>query len=160
MLNFVYNSRTMRSLLVMGLALTTVTACKKAEEAPPVIPAPAPAPAPAVASVTGIETGRHIGANKQVSDITSVFGVRDTMYVAVSSNNTPNGGAMTAKWTFQDGQVVDSVMQVVANTDATNTTTVTEFHLAKATAWPVGKYTVDVMLDGKSVGSKTLEVKK
>jgi len=38
-------------------------------------------------------------------------------------------------------------------------TTATEFHILKKTAWPKGKYTVDVSLNGVSAGTKDLEVK-
>lgn len=147
--------------VALSLALLSAAACKK--DAPPAAPpaaTPAPAPAPAPAAVTMISTGKHIGANKQVTDSTSTFGVKDTLYVAVTSSNTPNGATMMAKWTFQTGQVVDSMSQAVAKTDSTNNATVTEFHITKASAWPVGKYTVELMLDGRSVGKKTVEVKK
>jgi hypothetical protein len=152
-------SRPFVTALALTLVLTSATACKKAEDVP-ATPPPAAAPAPEPAAVTMVSTGRHLGANNHVSDSTSTFGVHDTMYVAVTSTNTPNGATMTAKFTFQTGQVVDSLTQSVAKTDATNTTTVTEFHVTKATPWPVGKYTVDLMLDGKNVGTKALNVKK
>ena len=45
---------------------------------------------------------------------------------------------LTAKWSFQTGQMVDSTSQAVALTDATNTTAVTGFHLVKPAGWPAG----------------------
>lgn len=153
-----------RSALVMATALLTLAACKKdnvadssSANAPAAMPMPAP---PAAATALSIFTGRRIGDNKQISDSTSVFRVRDTMYVVVTTDNTPSGGNMTAKWTYETGQVVDSIMQQVDKTDSVKTTTVTEFHVAKATPWPLGKYTVDILLDGRSLGTKVLEVKK
>ena len=35
----------------------------------------------------------------------------------------------------------------------------TEFHIAKATAWPKGKYKVEVSLNGSSAGVTEFEVK-
>ena len=151
-----------RTLLAMSLVALGITACKKGDTADsssmnPPAAAPAPTPPPA-ASALSIFTGRRIGDNKQISDSTSTFGVRDTMYVVVTTDNTPSGGNLMAKWTYQTGQVVDSIIQQVDKTDATKTTTVTEFHVAKASAWPAGKYTVDITLDGRSLGTKTMEV--
>lgn len=153
-----------RSALVMATALLTLAACKKDNVAdsssantPAAMPMPAP---PAAATALSIFSGRRIGDNKQISDSTSVFRVRDTMYVVVTTDNTPSGGNMMAKWTYETGQVVDSIMQQVDKTDSNKTTTITEFHVAKASAWPLGKYTVDISLDGRSLGTKVLEVKK
>lgn len=153
-----------RSLLAISAALLTIAACKKGDKADsssenPPAAAPVPTPPPA-ASALSIFTGRRIGDNKQISDSTSVFNARDTMYVVVTTNNTPSGGNMMAKWTFENGTVVDSIMQTVEKTDSTKTTSVTEFHISKKDAWPAGKYTVDVSLDGRSLGTKTVEVGK
>lgn len=151
-----------RTFLALSVAMLGVAACKKGDtadssskNAPAMAPTPTPPPA---ASALSIFTGRRIGDNKQISDSTSMFGVRDTMYVVVTTANTPSGGNLMAKWTYQTGQVVDSIMQQVDKTDSTKTTTVTEFHVAKAKPWPAGKYTVDITLDGRSLGTKTMEV--
>lgn len=147
--------------VLAALATLSLAACgKKDQPAPadtPVAMAPAPAPA---ASVSTIETGKHIGPNKRVTEVTSEFGTKDTLYLAVVTENSTPTTMLTAKWTFQTGQVVDSTAQAVARTDSTNTAAVTEFHLVKPTGWPVGKYTVEIMLDGVSAGKRDIEVKK
>lgn len=153
-----------RSLLVMSVAVLGLAACKKGDNAEssstnPPAATPVPTPPPAATAVT-IFTGRRIGDNKQISDSTSTFGVRDTMYVVVTTENTPSGGNLMAKWVYETGQVVDSIMQQVEKTDSTKLTSVTEFHVSKANPWPAGKYTVDITLDGRTLGTKTLEVKK
>ncbi|MFN8574884.1 MAG: hypothetical protein U0132_22720 [Gemmatimonadaceae bacterium] len=138
-------------------------ACSKKESAPPAettpaaAPAPAPPPAPAV---TAIDLGHTLGANSRVTDTASVFKVRDTMYVSVVTEHATSASSLTAKWTFQTGQLVDSTTQALARTDSVNTTAVTEFHITKKTPWPVGKYKVEIWFDGKSAGSKDFEVKK
>lgn len=157
------NTIRIRSLLAMSIAMLAVTACKKGDTAasssenPPAM-APVPTPPPAATALT-IFTGRRIGENKQISDSTSTFGARDTMYVVVTTDNTPSGGNLMAKWVYETGQVVDSLMQQVDKTDSTRTTTVTEFHVAHAKPWPAGKYTVDITLDGRTLGTKNLVVK-
>jgi predicted small lipoprotein YifL len=144
-----------------ALALLSLAACgKKDQPAPadtPVAMAPAPAPA---ASISTIETGKHIGPNKRVTEVTSEFGTKDTLYLAVVTENSTPTTMLTAKWTFQTGQLVDSTAQAVARTDSTNTAAVTEFHLVKPTGWPVGTYTVELWLDGVSAGKRDIEVKK
>ncbi|MBV6523028.1 MAG: hypothetical protein MNPFHGCM_03195 [Gemmatimonadaceae bacterium] len=140
-------------LLVCSIAL----ACgKKAEQATDSAVAVAPAPSP---SVSAIALGRHLGSNNVVSDTASVFGRRDTIYVSVTVQNAAPTSALTAKWTFQTGQLVDSTSQAIARTDATNATTVTEFHISKKSAWPAGKYKVEIWLDGATVGSRDFQVK-
>lgn len=106
--------------------------------------------------VAGIEVGRRIGADKNISDQTNDFGVRDTIYVSVTTEGAASSSNLAAKWTFNGKQVVDSSTQNVAPRGGT---TVTEFHITKKTAWPKGAYKVEVFLDGASAGSKDFNVK-
>ncbi len=36
----------------------------------------------------------------------------------------------------------------------------TEFHIAKKSPWPVGKYKVEIAVDGSPAGTKEFEIKK
>jgi len=60
-----------------------------------------------------------------------------------------------ARWTFEDGQVVQESSQSIAP----NGDEYTEFHISKPTGLPKGKYKVEVFLDSKSAGTKDFEVK-
>ena len=149
------------SIGLAALALLSLAACGKKDEPASADTAIAVAPAPApAASISTMEMGKHIGPNKRVTEVTSEFGINDTLYLAVVTENSTPTSMLTAKWTFQTGQVVDSTSQPVAATDATNTASVTEFHVVKPTGWPVGKYTVEIWLDGVSAGTRDIEVKK
>lgn len=106
--------------------------------------------------VSDIQVGRNVGSDKKVGDQTTSFGVRDTMYVAVITSGAAKDARLTSKWTFNDKQVVKEASQTISPTGGE---TVTEFHVDKKTAWPKGKYKVEVMLNGVSAGSKDLEVK-
>lgn len=106
--------------------------------------------------VSDIELGRRIDSDKKISDETDDFAGRDTIYVSVSTEGASTGSRLSAKWTFNDKQVVDSSSQSISPTGGT---TVTEFHITKATAWPKGKYKVEILLDGVSAGTKDFEVK-
>jgi hypothetical protein len=62
---------------------------------------------------------------------------------------------LKARWTYQDGQVVDETEQAIAPTgDAA-----TEFHISKPDGWPVGQYRVEVFLDGNPVQAMEFQVK-
>ena len=106
--------------------------------------------------VSDIELGRRIGPDKKINDETDDFAVRDTIYVSVSTEGASTGSRLSAKWTYNDKQVVDSSSQSISPTGGT---TVTEFHITKATAWPKGNYKVEILLDGVSAGTKDFEVK-
>lgn len=106
--------------------------------------------------VSDIELGRRIGPDKKINDQTDDFAGRDTIYVSVSTEGASTGSRLNAKWTFNNKQVVDSSSQSISPTGGT---TVTEFHITKATAWPKGKYKVEILLDGVSAGTRDFEVK-
>jgi hypothetical protein len=144
------------ALLVLGgLGLT---ACNK-DKAPDVDTTTAttlPAPdAPGAFSVIDIDMGRHIGADKKISDKTDDFAPSDTIYASVHTSGTANNGAITARWTFENGSVVDERTQNVT----TSGDAYTAFHIVKPGGWPKGKYTVHVLIDGKEVRTKDVTVK-
>ena len=106
--------------------------------------------------VRDIEVGKAIGADKRVTNSTTNVGVRDTMYVAVITDGAAKDAKITAKWTFNNGQVVNEESRTISPTGGEN---VTEFHITKASAWPKGTYKVEVMLNGVSAGTKEFQVK-
>ncbi len=106
--------------------------------------------------VSDIQVGKGVGSDKKVGDQTTSFGVRDTIYVAVITEGAAKDAKLTAKWTYNDKQVVKESSQTISPTGGE---TATEFHVDKKSAWPKGKYKVEVMLNGVSAGTKDLEVK-
>jgi hypothetical protein len=106
--------------------------------------------------VSDIQVGKAVGSDKKVGNQTTSFGVRDTMYVAVITDGAAKDAKITAKWTFNGKQVVKESSQTISPTGGE---TVTEFHVDKKSAWPKGKYLVEVWLNGVSAGTKDLEVK-
>jgi hypothetical protein len=142
-----------------ALSALSVLACRKEEELPPA-DSVAAAPAPPAASVTTIETGRHIGTDMRISDTTTTFAPRDTLFVSVVTSNATGSNTLKGVLTFQGGTVVDSATQVIAAPVTTGGSSVTELHWVKPGGWPVGDYTVEVWLDGQSAGTRTLTVKR
>jgi len=106
--------------------------------------------------VSDVQVGKNVGTDKKVGNQTTEFGVRDTMYVAVVTEGAAKDAKVTAKWTYNGKQVVKESSQTISPTGGE---TVTEFHVDKKSAWPKGKYKVDVSLNGVAAGSKDLEVK-
>lgn len=142
-----------RRLLTLALmAIPLVGACKKKEAPPPpVVEAPAPPPAPTAT----VELGSVSGPDGRVLAARTSFGTKDSIIASVYTENTTPNSTLTAKWTFQTGQTVDSTSQTVAASSAT-----TKFFIFKKSGWPVGKYKVDVALNGSPIASQEFEVAK
>ena len=105
--------------------------------------------------VADVELGKGVGSDGSVRDLTDDFGVNDTVVVAVKTTGTASGARLTARWTFQDNQVVSEDSRTISpRGDAW-----TEFHVSKAGGWPKGNYKVQVLLNGNQVDSKDFEVK-
>ena len=149
--------RSRRMLWAAGLAVAVIgmPACKKKEAPAPPAEAAAPAPAPPAFAVQGIDVGKSIGADKKVTAPATTFGRRDTIYVSVATEGAAPSTTISAKWTFQDGQVVKEQSEAIAPTGPA----ATEFHISKPKPWPVGKYKVEIAVDGAAAGSKEFEVK-
>lgn len=105
--------------------------------------------------VTDIAVGRSVTDDKSISDKTDSFRPGDTFYVSVKTDGSGPNATLTARWTYEDGQVVDESTQNIAPTGGTNAT---EFHLSKPDAWPAGGYNVEVLLNGTSAGTRDFKV--
>jgi hypothetical protein len=141
----------------LGLVVIGTASCKKKEPAPPAETSavPAPAPAPPAFAVKGIELGKNIDAAKKVSAPTTTFSRKDTIYASVTTEGAAPSKTISAKWTFQDGQTVKEQSESIAPTGPA----ATEFHISKKGLWPVGKYKVEVSVDGSPAGSQEFEIK-
>ena len=160
---------TIRVLSILLPAVLALSACKRDEPvtqtppapAPRTTPAPLPAPTttpppPATPAVTiaNIELGNAVGADNRVTTPGEMFKPTDTIYAAVSTNGAAASSTITARWTFQDGQVVNESSQTIAPTGPA----VTTFNIAKPDGWPAGRYKVEVLIDGLSVGQREFDV--
>ncbi len=105
--------------------------------------------------VTQIDVGRSIAADKTIAEKTDSFRPADTFYVSVKTDGSGPSVNLTARWTYQDGQVVDESRQDITPKGGA---TVTEFHLSKPDGWPAGGYKVEVLLNGASAGAREFKV--
>ena len=147
-------------LSLIGLVgVLALAGCKKNE--PVAAPAPVPAPtttpvatAPAV-NVQSINIGTSEAADKSVA-AQSVITSRDPIIVSINTQGTASNVPVTARLTYQDGQVAGE-QNGVLNTTGSGTTNLT---FSNANAWPAGKYNVHVTVDGKTVGlAQQIEVR-
>jgi hypothetical protein len=106
------------------------------------------------AAVADIALGRHLDASKRIADPTSEFAPKDTVFATVHTTGDRTM-KLTARWIYQDGQVVDERSETISpRGDA-----YTEFHIVKPTGWPAGKYTLHLLLDGAEAQTKDFTVK-
>jgi len=146
--------------LASGL-IVVAGACKKTEAPPPQPTVPPTAPQVKVAptvpvpfKVVAVDLGKQIGADKKVVEPVTAFSPTDTFYASVASVGVAPKVDLKARWTFEDGQLVDESSQTIAPTGPT----VTEFHIAKPSGWPTGKYKVEISADGTVVATKEFAV--
>jgi hypothetical protein len=152
---------TLHRIAVLAL-IAALAACSK--PAPPPAPAPTPAPAPAPApapppvvqfAATGVTLGNAVNADNTVLAPMSAFATSDTIYAAVATVGAAPTATLSAKWTYQDGQVVNESSQTIAPTGAA----VTTFNIQKPDGWPVGKYAVEITVNGAAGPKAEFEVK-
>jgi hypothetical protein len=105
--------------------------------------------------VTAVNVGRGLGADKRLSDQTQQFRPTDVIYAVVETQGSGQNADLQARWTYEDGQLVDEASRSIS----ANGDDVTEFHISKPSGWPKGKYKVEILLNGSSAGSKDFTVK-
>jgi hypothetical protein len=104
--------------------------------------------------VTEVSLGRGVGSDNTISEKTDSFRPADDIYAAVVTEGAATSATIEAKWTYQDGQIVNRASEAIAPTGRT----ITEFHISKPDGWPVGKYKLEVSLNGALAQAKEFEV--
>jgi hypothetical protein len=122
----------------------------------PPVAAPAPPPeAPSDFRVEDVELGREIGDDKRVSAPATSFAPTDTIYAVVETEGVAPAVSLTARWRYEDGQLVDETTETIAPTGPA----ATEFHISKPDGWPAGKYKVEIIADGRPAAEREFEVR-
>lgn len=151
-----YTSR-IRSLHVSAIALCltlTVLGCNKSEPPATAPPAAAPPAAPAPFRVSRIDLGTAVGPDKKITAPAVAFKPNDTIYASVVTEGAGANVAIKARWTYEDGQLVNESTQMISPTGPA----ATEFHIAKPDGWPAGKYKLEVAANGQPAGTKDFAV--
>lgn len=154
----------MRVLAALLVSLLAALACDRSEtettarptSPPPVAAPPAAPPVPAPsARVSSIELGTAIGADRRVTAPTSTFASSDTIYASVHTEGQPAGTTLSARWTYEDGQLVSENREMLGSPGAANT----EFHISKPDGLPAGRYRLEIALNGQPAGARDFEVR-
>ncbi len=104
--------------------------------------------------VSQIDMGRSLNADKTINDNTDSFKPNDAIYASIATEGSAATATLKARWTYQDGQVVNESTQTITPTGNART----EFHISKPDGWPTGKYKLEAFLNGSSAGTKDFEV--
>jgi hypothetical protein len=135
-----------------ALALTTFACRDRADDASTTTSGGAVADA---LEVVEIDLGKGIQTDKTIRDETDDFARRDTIFASVRTNGAAENATLTARWTYQDGQVVDERTETISPMGETHTV----FYIAQPTGLPTGNYTLLVLLNGAETQKKEFEVK-
>ena len=145
-------SRTARVWFVA--AVVAAVGCSKNDNAA-TVDTGSRAEAASAVRVTDVKVGRGLGADKRLTDPTDEFRPTDVIYAVVETQGSDPNAALQARWTYQDGQVVDETSRNISAAGQD----VTEFHISKPGGWPAGKYKVEILLNGASTATEDFEVK-
>jgi hypothetical protein len=141
-----------RALMGLLLAAGLGTACARSAASPPATQG-ASGITDAV-RITDVDLGLGLAPDKQVTDKTDSFRPSETIYVSVRTKGAAPSATLKARWTFQDGRVVQESSQTIVPTG----TAITEFHVSNPGGWPKGSYQVEVFLNGSSVETESFKV--
>ena len=153
--------RPIRPAAILALvAAVALGACAKKEPPPPPptpVPAPIAVPTPVPFKVTAVDLGKSIGDDKKIKEASTVFAPKEMIYVVILTEGVAPKATLKARWTYgAKGTLVNEETRDIAPSGPA----ATEFHIAKPSGWPAGKYKVEVSADGTVVGTKEFEVKK
>jgi hypothetical protein len=103
---------------------------------------------------SSIQLGRSLNADNTVGNFTTSFKTGDPVYVSVLTTGA-GSAEIGVRWTYA-GRVVDEPKKKVSYRDVA----ATEFHLQTAAKLPPGDYSVEVFIDGQSVGTRPFKIAK
>lgn len=133
-------------------AATTPDTTAPAATNPPAGPMATTTPPATSPILTGLDLGNAVGTDNRVTTASTSFAKGDTIHASVATNGD-KAATITARWTYQDGQVVHSEDKSIPAGAQ-----VTDFSISKPDGWPAGDYKVEVLIDGNLVQSKDFSV--
>src|SRR5690349_22126460 len=83
-------------------------------------------------TVTTVDLGSAVGDDNRITTPATSFAAGDTIHASIATDGA-TAGTLTAKWTYQDGQVVDTQEKSVPAGPQ-----VTDFSITKPDGWPAG----------------------
>lgn len=144
------------AFLALGLAAAVATAaCQKNETQTSTSGTDATSQTQGV-EVARIDLGKSIGNDNRVTEATDAFHPNETIYASIVTTGSASTAELKTRFTFQDGQVVEESTRTIAPSGGE---AATEFHISKPDGFPVGKYRVEVFVNGAQAGTKEFEVR-
>ena len=125
-----------RTVLLIAIAAVSLAACRPSGPL----------------NVTTIQTGKSLNADDSVATHAARFKPTDPMYVAVLTSGR-GSGIIEARWSV-GGRVIHEAKKDVSHLEPA----ATAFRFEAADGFRVGDYVVEVLVDGKSVGTRNLKV--
>ena len=105
-------------------------------------------------TVETIQLGRSLNEDQSVAEPTTTFKPNETIYVS-ALNPGRGDGTIRVKWYFGTQLLSEREKKVSFNGAGA-----TEFNLQSAATFPPGDYSVEVEVDGQSVGKRNFTVTK
>ena len=105
-------------------------------------------------TVDTIQLGRSLNADNSVAAQTTTFKPNETVYVA-ALNNQRGQGTVKVRW-YMGSQLLSEREKTVKFQGAG----ATEFNISSATGFPIGDYSVEVFVNGTSIGTRKFNVSK
>jgi hypothetical protein len=105
--------------------------------------------------VTDVALGRSVGGDRSITDRTETFNPNDTIYASVATDGAAENVRLRARWTFEDGQVVDESSRTISPRGQERT----EFHISKPDGWPAGRYRLEVFVNDQPAETKDFQVR-
>jgi hypothetical protein len=104
--------------------------------------------------VVDIDVGRAIGPDNRVIEPADEFRANDTIYASIVMHGRADATTLVARWKQASGELLDETVRTVSPVGET----IAEFHLVQPSGWEKGAYTVEIVLDGATVGREDFEV--
>ena len=104
--------------------------------------------------VTTIQVGRSLNGDGSIAAHTTRFKPNDTMY-ASALTDARGAGTIVARWTLGGRVLSESKKDVSYDGPAA-----TEFRFQAADGFPPGEYSVEILVDGQSVGTRQVRVER
>lgn len=105
-------------------------------------------------TIDTIQLGRSLNVDQSIATPTTTFKPNETVYVS-ALNSARGYGTIAVKWYYGSTMLSERSKSVKFQGAGA-----TEFNISSATGFPEGDYRVEVIVDGKSVGTRTFNVRR
>ena len=102
--------------------------------------------------VSAIQTGKSLNSDNSIATHAATFRPKDPMYVSVLTS-ARGAGTIVVRWRY-GGRVINEASKDVSYNDQA----ATDFRFQAADGFPAGEYTIEVLVDGKEAGTRSVRV--